>query len=86
MDACDLWVSSQIYVDQGNQCGKLHRVASLMKKTVAKYYPETDETPKGHLNQTRKNIRSTRTRKKHSWGKAARYAVVSKAKEKTASK
>ena len=28
---------------------------------VKKYYPETKETPKGHLNQTRKNVRSTKT-------------------------
>eukprot|EP00804_Cyclotella_cryptica_P020074 CCRYP_014880-RH/>CCRYP_014880-RH protein AED:0.12 eAED:0.12 QI:0/-1/0/1/-1/1/1/0/1096 len=32
----------------------------LTEKNVAKYYPETDETPKGHLNQTRKNVRSTK--------------------------
>jgi hypothetical protein len=27
----------------------------LTEKHVNKYYPETDETPKGHMNQTRKN-------------------------------
>eukprot|EP00804_Cyclotella_cryptica_P020102 CCRYP_014888-RA/>CCRYP_014888-RA protein AED:0.26 eAED:0.26 QI:0/-1/0/1/-1/1/1/0/393 len=27
---------------------------------VLKYYPETIETPKGHLNQTRENVRSTK--------------------------
>jgi hypothetical protein len=27
----------------------------LMEKNIAKYYPETDETPKGHMNQTCKN-------------------------------
>ena len=32
----------------------------LTKRNVAKYYPKTVETPKGHLNQTRKNIRSTK--------------------------
>ena len=32
----------------------------LTEKNVAKYYPDTDETPKGHLNQTRKNVRSTK--------------------------
>jgi len=31
------------------------------EKNVRKYYPETDETPKGHLNQTRKNVRSTKS-------------------------
>ena len=29
-------------------------------RTVTKYYPETAETPKGHLNQTRKNVRTTK--------------------------
>ena len=32
----------------------------LTAKNIAKYYPETTETPKGHLNQVRKNIRSTK--------------------------
>jgi hypothetical protein len=32
----------------------------LTVKNVMKYYPETTETPKGHLNQTRKNLRSTK--------------------------
>ena len=32
----------------------------LTTKNVTKYYPETIETPKGHLNQTRKNVRSTK--------------------------
>jgi hypothetical protein len=27
----------------------------LTEKNVAKYYPETTETPKGHMNQTRKH-------------------------------
>ena len=30
----------------------------LNKRNVANYYPETTETPKGHLNQTSKNVRS----------------------------
>ena len=29
-------------------------------KNVTKYYPDTRETPKGRLNQTRKNARSTK--------------------------
>ena len=33
----------------------------LTARNVKKYYPETTETPKGHLNQTRKNVRSTKT-------------------------
>ena len=32
----------------------------LTAQNVSKYYPETNETPKGHLNQTRKNVRSTK--------------------------
>ena len=31
----------------------------LNERNVAKYYPETTKTPKGNLNKTRKNIRST---------------------------
>ena len=32
----------------------------LTVQNVKKYYPETTETPKGHMNQTRKNMRSTK--------------------------
>ena len=32
----------------------------LTKHNVQKYYPETSETPKGHTNQTCKNVRSTK--------------------------
>jgi hypothetical protein len=32
----------------------------LTVKNVTKYYPETTGTPKGHLNHTRKNVRSTK--------------------------
>jgi hypothetical protein len=32
----------------------------LTVRNVPKYYPESIETPKGHLNQTRKNVRSTK--------------------------
>ena len=32
----------------------------LTERNVRKYYPETVETPKGHKNQTRKNVRTTR--------------------------
>ena len=32
----------------------------LTTKNVTKYYPNTIKTPKGHLNQTRKNVRSTK--------------------------
>ena len=33
----------------------------LTIKNISKYYPETNETPKGHMNQQRKNVRSTKT-------------------------
>ncbi len=31
-------------------------------RNVKKYYPETTATPKGHLNQTRQNVRSTKAK------------------------
>ena len=34
----------------------------LNVKNVHKYYPETTETPKGHMVQTRKNVRSTKSK------------------------
>jgi hypothetical protein len=34
----------------------------LTGRNVNKYYPETTETPKGHMNQTRKNVRSTKAK------------------------
>jgi hypothetical protein len=32
----------------------------LTESNIQKYYPETIKTAKGHLNQTRKNVRSTK--------------------------
>ena len=34
----------------------------INKNNVKKYYPETNKSPKGHLNQTRKNVRSTQAK------------------------
>ena len=34
----------------------------LTEQNVSKYYPKTDETLKGHMNQTRKNVRSTKVK------------------------
>lgn len=34
----------------------------LTARNVKKYYPESTETDKGHLNQTRKNVRSTKSK------------------------
>jgi hypothetical protein len=36
----------------------------LTEKNVQKYYPETKETDKGHMNQTCKNAQSTKTKAK----------------------
>ena len=36
----------------------------LTTANVKKYYPETDETHKGHMNQARKNVRSTKVKSK----------------------
>ena len=36
----------------------------LTEKNVQKYFPKTKETDKGHMNQTRKNVRSTKTKAK----------------------
>jgi hypothetical protein len=38
----------------------------LTERNVQKYYPKTTKTAKGHLNQTRKNVRSTKLRQ-HRW-------------------
>ena len=35
----------------------------LTTRNVKKYYPETIETLKGHMNQSRKNVRSTKPKK-----------------------
>ena len=32
----------------------------ITERNVNKYYPDTNETPKGHMNQTKMNIRSTK--------------------------
>jgi hypothetical protein len=34
----------------------------LTERNVQKYYPKTLETTKGHLNQTRKSVRSTKVK------------------------
>jgi len=34
----------------------------LTERNVNKYYPETSETPKGHMNQMRKNVCSTKAK------------------------
>jgi hypothetical protein len=34
----------------------------LTEQNVNKYYPETTETPKGRMNQTQKNVQSTKAK------------------------
>jgi hypothetical protein len=45
-------------IKAGNYVGWL----MLTEHNVQKYYPETSKTAKGHLNQTRKNMRSTKAK------------------------
>jgi hypothetical protein len=45
-------------IKAGNYVG----LPMLTERNVQKYYPETIETAKGHLNQTRKNVRSTKAK------------------------
>eukprot|EP00804_Cyclotella_cryptica_P011509 CCRYP_017066-RA/>CCRYP_017066-RA protein AED:0.38 eAED:0.38 QI:0/0/0/1/0/0.5/2/0/348 len=42
------------------QAGNFIRWPLLTVRNIQKYFPKTVETPKGHLNQSRKNIRSTK--------------------------
>ena len=35
----------------------------LTERNVDRYYPETNKTPKGHLDQSRKNVRSTKPKR-----------------------
>jgi hypothetical protein len=60
MNARSMRIPSKINVAQSNQSSKLHWMANANNKNVKKYYPQTTKTPKGHLNQTRKNVQSTK--------------------------
>ncbi len=63
----------------------------LTKRKVNKYYPDTDKTSKGHMNQTRKNLQSTKQAPMESFnskemhGKKVRnvYNIVYDARETT---
>ena len=46
------------------KAGKFTGWSMLTARNVSKYYLETIETPKGNLNQSRKNVRSTKTKPK----------------------
>ena len=45
------------------KAGNYIRWKMLNECSVAKYYPETTKTLKGHLNQSRKNVRSTKPKR-----------------------
>ena len=51
------WIKA---IKAGNFTGLL----MLNKRNVVKYYTDTTKTPKGHLNQTRKNVQSTKPKTK----------------------
>ena len=60
MNACSGKIPSQVHMAQSGQSRRLQRMATCNQENVNRYYPETNETPKGHLNQTQKNLRSTK--------------------------
>ncbi len=62
MDARRMWLPSKINLAQSHQAGNYVGWPMLNERNVQKYYPETTETAKGHLNQTRKNVRSTKAK------------------------
>jgi len=44
------------------KAGNFIRWLLLTTENIKKYHPETVETPKGHMDQARKNVRSTKTK------------------------
>ena len=61
MDARSVRIPRQNHMEYSSQSRKCCRIAIIDREEINKYYPETDETPKGHMNQQRKNVRSTKT-------------------------
>ena len=51
-----IWIKS---IKSGNYVGW----TMLTERNVARYYPETNETPKGHLNQSRNIFWSTKLKR-----------------------
>ena len=45
------------------KAGKYVGFPMLTECNASRYYPETNKTPKGHLNQPRKNVRSTKPKR-----------------------
>jgi hypothetical protein len=62
MDARCMWIPGKIDVAQGNKGGNYLGWPMLNEHNVQKCYFEATKTAKGHLNQTRKNVRSTKKR------------------------
>ena len=60
MDARGLWIPCQVNMDKSNKSRELVGWPILTERNVNKYYPDTNETSKGHLNQTWKNVQSTK--------------------------
>ena len=50
------WIKA---IKSGNYVGR----PMLPERNVARYYPDTNETPKGHLNQSRNNFRSIKPKR-----------------------
>ena len=51
-----MWIKA---IKAGNYVGW----TMLTERNVARYYPNTNETPKGHVNQFKKNVRSTKPKR-----------------------
>ena len=61
MDADGLWISSKVNMVESNKSREFFVGWPIVtKRNVNKYYPDTNKTPKGHMNQTRKDVRSTK--------------------------
>eukprot|EP00804_Cyclotella_cryptica_P009385 CCRYP_018079-RA/>CCRYP_018079-RA protein AED:0.35 eAED:0.35 QI:0/0/0/1/1/1/2/0/420 len=60
MDARSLWLPVKSTWLKAIQAGNFVGWPLLTVKNVHKYYPDSAEMPQGHLNQTRKNVRSTK--------------------------
>ena len=59
LHACAGYPTKETWV-KAIQAGKYISWPVLTVKKVNKYYPETDETPKGHMRQVRQGVLSTK--------------------------
>ena len=60
MDARSMRIPSQVNMAEDNKSRKLCQMADPHQTQRQKYYPDTNVTPKGHMNQKRKNVQSTK--------------------------